>query len=1547
MSYFDTLKQSAIAIWHSHQVLPSICAAQASLESGSGTSRLAKEFNNHFGIKASADWKGRTVNMKTGEHVNGGRIEIYADFRAYDSIYDSIADYAAFFTGTPWRKENYKHVVGETDYKKAANALRAAGYATDPQYPAKLIRIIENNNLQAWDREALSSSSGSSPTVQATATQYDASKAGGATPISTSGWSLSEVNPFLMNSVDPPYVNGAYINKFLSTYYSDSPLIGQGDTIKDMADYYGISVGAAMGVWAKETTFGRSHPGTIDHNYGCIRHSSGWPSVVYNGSAWNKYPSKKVGIAAWFHLLRYNYIELGYHRYENFLNRYSPTSDDNVHSTFKNLMWGTLKSFGYNMGATATKFNHSKPSDHPSTVNPPRAGIVPGVGAGTGLSKPVNKRVGGQLTAAAEKYVRDNGASWIGDSLMVGTESHAKQMSPKSNFDGLGSRQITHATPSLNATQVLKNMINAGTLKNIIIFVIGTNRGVTRAEIDAVMALIGSERKIIFVSTASEVNHAAGVQGEYYSASERYPNAFFADWVVVARPKLSMYYTPDGAGGKRIHMTSEGYKAHADFLVAAWYEVATADYSQDIAEAAPVTYYDIEDFELTEDGIIKYSENTKPVTGADGKVTFVAEQKTHDTGIKGFFSPKGDKYVYYPESNNRWSHGGEAGVSTWIDTIYKNENTSSAIELIEGAIQELIDRSEPASQYTISLLDVDKTLSIGDYGVFIDHKYNPPLYIEARILSISTSMTDPTANTVVIGNVKELIQKENPEITALKAELQATRNEIKSDMQSQSPVTATIFSTNGLVLGDAFEETQLSVRLFQGTQEITEQYSDFKWERMSNDSKSDEAFNQLLEAETSSTIKVFNRDIANNQSVFVARVFSATGSLVKQAEVKLNFSDTAVWRDTEEEPKDAVDGSSWTKPDGTQLIKKDGEWEERVDQAKIGAIEQELLDAGERAKEAQDLANLLDQKVIDAQNKLGTDGTPAYNKNRADKHTAFTSSSKVKIGHNGEGFESGKSMVLSFKSSCVPFAQSSLTLNFTADDLLPPPLPKTKSSVILNLIEPGQSVPDDPVNPDIPDIPTPAESKFDGARVINLSDYGGIGNADADNFNALKLAMNVSATEPVILEIDEGVYHVQGGTNDRIQMEPWESAQSKGLRIVGKGNVSIRHKNNRTVNRHEYWLMQIVMSPDSLGFEVENITIDGIRNPQEELFYTQTESNPVPNIPLTRGIATKGAHDVLYNNVTFKNMYGGYGILLEEYRNVNITNTTFDKVGGNDTQESFGMAIYLGGHTGDANVNIDNVHAQGMTTTRGLKLSWIGVVLENGTIQSSNPSVWMRDVNTTVNITNSSFMDYQSTFHVESMAGNVYWNVDNIETRASNYQIVAGVYGEYKESSNRVNMEMMPYGRLWGIVHGLWYTEAQEADDNVTGHNRMDMYNSTIDFISEPGFNPIPQAVAYGSNVKGYLHNTQLNNLPYKLVQNGSAILYDSVINLAQASAETRASLQTGMFSDVTKQSVEFNDTTVNSYGQHKNVVIGDTPDFVKNKGFVPPFIQLPISPPI
>ena len=125
------------------------------------------------------------------------------------------------------------------------------------------------------------------------------------------------------------------------------------------------------------------------------------------------------------------------------------------------------------------------------------------------------------------------------------------------------------------------------------------------------------------------------------------------------------------------------------------------------------------------------------------------------------------------------------------------------------------------------------------------------------------------------------------------------------------------------------------------------------------------------------------------------------------------------------------------------------------------------------------------------------------------------------------------------------------------------------------------------------------------------------------------------------------------------------------------------------------------------------------------------------------------------------------------------------------------------------------------------------------------------------------------------------------------------------------------------------------------------MYNLFIIFIKVAVFEDPLLAVAYGNNVTCRLHNTQLNNVPNRLVTNGSALLYNSEVNLAQGNSATRTTLMSGAFSDPSKQRVEFTDTGVNPYGSHKNVTFGTKPAEAKNTGFEAPYIELPITAPI
>lgn len=156
-------------------VLASLTVAQAILESAWGKSELATGGNALFGIKATKSWKGKVYCKDTKECYDGvNLVDVKnAAFRAYDSWEESVEDHSAFLKAN----KRYKEVIGETDYKKACEAIKAAGYATDPDYVGKLVKLIEDYGLTEFDGVA-EQNQAAAETDQAAAGKYYRVQAG-------------------------------------------------------------------------------------------------------------------------------------------------------------------------------------------------------------------------------------------------------------------------------------------------------------------------------------------------------------------------------------------------------------------------------------------------------------------------------------------------------------------------------------------------------------------------------------------------------------------------------------------------------------------------------------------------------------------------------------------------------------------------------------------------------------------------------------------------------------------------------------------------------------------------------------------------------------------------------------------------------------------------------------------------------------------------------------------------------------------------------------------------------------------------------------------------------------------------------------------------------------------------------------------------------------------------------------------------------------------------------------------------------------------------
>ena len=132
-----------------YRVPASVTLAQAILESAWGESELATKANALFGIKAStvpSPHQSGTYTKATWEHVDGRDVTVTATFRAYRSWRESVLDHGLFLTGP-----RYAAAFKTSTPDEFARAIRAAGYATDPNYPTKLAKLMDTWGLRDYN----------------------------------------------------------------------------------------------------------------------------------------------------------------------------------------------------------------------------------------------------------------------------------------------------------------------------------------------------------------------------------------------------------------------------------------------------------------------------------------------------------------------------------------------------------------------------------------------------------------------------------------------------------------------------------------------------------------------------------------------------------------------------------------------------------------------------------------------------------------------------------------------------------------------------------------------------------------------------------------------------------------------------------------------------------------------------------------------------------------------------------------------------------------------------------------------------------------------------------------------------------------------------------------------------------------------------------------------------------------------------------------------------------------------------------------------------
>jgi len=139
LDYVDQYSAIAIQEMDRTGIPSSITLAQGIIESGYGTSGLAKNSNNHFGIKCKGNWTGGKYYHKDDDYVNGKLVK--SCFRTYDNPADSYYDHSEFLLVNKRYSALFR--LKKTDYKGWAKGLKKAGYATAKNYATLLISTID------------------------------------------------------------------------------------------------------------------------------------------------------------------------------------------------------------------------------------------------------------------------------------------------------------------------------------------------------------------------------------------------------------------------------------------------------------------------------------------------------------------------------------------------------------------------------------------------------------------------------------------------------------------------------------------------------------------------------------------------------------------------------------------------------------------------------------------------------------------------------------------------------------------------------------------------------------------------------------------------------------------------------------------------------------------------------------------------------------------------------------------------------------------------------------------------------------------------------------------------------------------------------------------------------------------------------------------------------------------------------------------------------------------------------------------------------------
>jgi len=193
-AFINQIAPGALAAQQRYGVPASVTIAQAIDESGWGTSQLATNDYNLFGIKGSGP--AGSVTLPTQEFENGQWVTIYAQFRVYHNVSESIADHAELLATSGY----YTRAMADRAVPDAfANDLTGV-YATDPEYGANLIGLMRLYNLYRFDAATASQAQAAAP---GGANHGQASQSPAGQPSGSAGSGTQPSIPGILSALSP------------------------------------------------------------------------------------------------------------------------------------------------------------------------------------------------------------------------------------------------------------------------------------------------------------------------------------------------------------------------------------------------------------------------------------------------------------------------------------------------------------------------------------------------------------------------------------------------------------------------------------------------------------------------------------------------------------------------------------------------------------------------------------------------------------------------------------------------------------------------------------------------------------------------------------------------------------------------------------------------------------------------------------------------------------------------------------------------------------------------------------------------------------------------------------------------------------------------------------------------------------------------------------------------------------------------------------------------------------------------------------------------